>query len=70
MIVVDEEKKEVVVGGPDVDVNPQISDVLHVSLTSTCCQSRMVTEACLAGIGFPDTYPQNFHYFFNGKVTG
>jgi hypothetical protein len=29
-----------------------------------------VTEACLAGIGFPDTYPRNFHYFFSGKATG
>jgi hypothetical protein len=24
----------------------------------------MVTEACLAGIGFPDTYPQKFPSFF------
>jgi hypothetical protein len=69
MIVVVEEKNEVVVG--DVDVNPeQILTYFMSHLTSTHCQSRMVTESWLAGIGFPDTFPRNFHYFFSGKVNG
>jgi hypothetical protein len=68
MIVVDAEKKEVVVGDV-VDVNPEVN-ALHVSLTSTHCQSRRVTESCLAGIGFPDTFTRNFGYFFSVKVTG
>jgi hypothetical protein len=72
MIVVDAEEKEVVVGDV-VDVNPEVNpevNALHVSLTSTHCQSRRVTESCLAGIGFPDTFTRNFGYFFSVKVTG